>query len=83
MGMSRSQDDIGYQEAIESCRTWNAQTGFGRRERLPFFDDHTQIHQVSTHNLVSQGKYPSSKPVWTKNFCLYFQFIFRINAVYM
>lgn len=54
MGMSRSQDDIGYQEAIESCRTWNAQTGFGRRERLPFFDDHTQIHQVSTHNLVSQ-----------------------------
>ena len=47
MAGSRSWDDIGYREAIENCRTWNAQMGHGRRERLPFFDDHTQVHQVS------------------------------------
>ena len=38
MAGSRSWDDIGYREAIENCRTWNAQMGHGRRERLPFFD---------------------------------------------
>ena len=53
MAGSRSWDDIGYREAIENCRTWNAQMGHGRRERLPFFDDHTQVHQVSM-NLVDQ-----------------------------
>ena len=51
MAGSRSWDDIGYREAIENCRTWNAQMGHGRRERLPFFDDHTQVHQVSMNQL--------------------------------
>ena len=49
MAGSRSWDDIGYREAIENCRTWNAQMGHGRRERLPFFDDHTQVHQVCSN----------------------------------
>ena len=61
MAGSRSWDDIGYREAIENCRTWNAQMGHGRRERLPFFDDHTQVHQVSMNlpvvNQCNIGEY--------------------------
>lgn len=56
MAGSRSWDDIGYREAIENCRTWNAQMGHGRRERLPFFDDHTQVHQNKCGLYVSEDR---------------------------
>ena len=44
--MSTRWDDIGYREAIENCRTWNAQMSHGRRSRLPYYDDSTQVYQV-------------------------------------
>lgn len=53
---SRSWDDIGYREAIENCRTWNAQMSHGRRERVPFFDDHTQVQQSKCGLYVSEDK---------------------------
>ena len=42
----RNWDDIGYKEAIESCGTWNAQMLHGRKQRVPYFDQHTNIGQV-------------------------------------
>ena len=42
----RNWEDIGYKEAIENCRTWNAQITNRRQKRLPYYDDTTQTNQV-------------------------------------
>lgn len=41
----RSWEDIGYREALESCGSWNAQMLNGRKQRVPYFDSHTNIGQ--------------------------------------